>query len=137
MHSRWRHDKDPGFLRCIATATINNKTYGDWVRLLDAQQIQPAITNPADFNAYWEQAKAELATVPLDARMTFLPERCTEKVNVYHVNLQNFRPGTRSYGILCVPKKEGKYQAILRVPGAGTRPYNGDITNAGKRLHYV
>lgn len=125
--------KDPGFLRCIATATINNKTYrGLGTAAFNAQQIQPAITNPADFSTYWEQAKAELATVPLDARMTLLPERCTEKVNVYHVNLQNFRPGTRLYGILCVPKKEGKYPAILRVPGAGTRPYNGDITNAEK-----
>ena len=127
--------KEPGFLRCIATATINNKTYrGLGTAAFDAQQIQPAITNPADFLSYWEQAKAELATVPLDARMTLLPERCTEKVNVYHVNLQNFRPGTRLYGILCVPKKEGKYPAILKVPGAGARPYAGDIANAEKGL---
>ena len=61
-----------------------------------------------------------------------MPERCTENVNVYHVNLQNYRLNTRLYGILCVPKKEGKYPAILQVPGAGARPYNGDIANAEK-----
>jgi cephalosporin-C deacetylase-like acetyl esterase len=63
--------------------------------------------------------------------MTLLPERCTEKVNVYHVNIQNYG-NSRLYGILCVPKTEGKYPAILQVPGAGVRAYNGDIGTAEK-----
>ena len=125
--------KEAGFLRCIAIATVNNKTYrGLATAAFDPQLIEPAITNPTDFLNYWQQAKADLAKVPIDARMTLLPERCTENTNVYHVNLQNFRPGTRLYGILCVPKKEGKYPAILRVPGAGVRPYTGDIATAEK-----
>ncbi len=125
--------KEPGFLRCIATASINNKTYrGLATAAFDPQLIKPAMANPPGFMAYWEQAKSDLAKIPIDARMTLLPDRCTEKVNVYHVNLQNFRAGTRLYGILCVPKKEGKYPAILKVPGAGARPYNGDIATAEK-----
>jgi cephalosporin-C deacetylase-like acetyl esterase len=36
------------------------------------------------------------------------------------------------YGILCVPKKEGKYPALLQVPGAGVRAYGGDIATADK-----
>lgn len=125
--------KTPGFLRCIATAFVNGKTYrGLATAAFNPLQIEPAINNPTDFTSFWDQAKSELATVPMDARMTLLPERCTEKVNVYHVNLQNYRAGTRLYGILCVPKKEGKYPAILQVPGAGIRPYNGDIGNAEK-----
>ena len=64
--------------------------------------------------------------------MVLLPERCTEKVNVYHVSFQNVRPGSRTYGILCMPKQPGKYPALLRVPGAGIRPYYGDVTTAEK-----
>jgi cephalosporin-C deacetylase-like acetyl esterase len=125
--------KEPGFLRCIATAYIDNKTYrGLGTGAFDPQLIKPTIANPTDFTSYWEQAKADLNKIPMDAKMTLLPDRCTENVNVYHVNLQNFRSGTRLYGILCVPKKEGKYPAILRVPGAGARPYNGDIATAEK-----
>ena len=125
--------KEPGFLRCVATTTIDNKTYrGLGTAAFDPQLIQPAISNPADFVAFWEKAKAELAKIPLDARMTLLPERCTENTNVYQVNIQNYRPGTRLYGILCIPKKEGKYPAILRVPGAGVRAYAGDIATAEK-----
>jgi cephalosporin-C deacetylase len=125
--------KEPGFLRCVAWATVNGKTYrGLATAGFQAQQITPTVQMPDDFIAFWDQAKTELAKVPMDARMTLMPERCTENVNVYHVNLQNYRPGTRLYGILCVPKKEGKYPAILQVPGAGARPYPGDIANAEK-----
>ncbi|MBN8790139.1 MAG: acetylxylan esterase [Terrimonas sp.] len=124
--------KVPGFLRCIATVFVNGKSYrGLATAAFNPAQIEPTIANPADFSSYWEQAKAELAKMAVDARMTLMPERCTENVNVYHVNLQNYR-GARLYGILCVPKKEGKYPAILQVPGAGIRPYNGDIANAEK-----
>ena len=125
--------KEPGFLRCIATTTIDNKTYrGLGTAAFDPQLIQPAISNPTDFLAFWEKAKADLSKIPLDARMTLLPERCTENTNVYQVNMQNYRPGTRLYGILCIPKKEGKYPAILKVPGAGVRAYAGDIATAEK-----
>ena len=66
--------------------------------------------------------------------MTLLPDRCTENINVYQINIQNYRIGARLYGILCVPKKEGKYPALLRVPGAGIRPYTGDIATAEKGI---
>lgn len=125
--------KTPGFLRCTATAIVNGKAYtGMATAAFNPLQIEPTVENPADFNNYWNNAKAELAAIPVDARMTLLPERCTENVNVYHVNLQNYKAGTRLYGILCVPKKEGKYPALLQVPGAGVRPYAGDIANAEK-----
>ena len=125
--------KEPGFLRCIAIAIVNGKSYrGLATAAFNPLMIEPAIVKPDDFTAFWDNAKAELSKIPMDARMTLIPERCTENVNVYHVNLQNYRFNTRLYGILCVPKKEGKYPAVLQVPGAGVRPYMGDIANAEK-----
>jgi cephalosporin-C deacetylase-like acetyl esterase len=38
------------------------------------------------------------------------------------------------FGILCMPKQEGKYPALLHVPGAGIRPYTGDLANAEKGM---
>ncbi|QMU29640.1 acetylxylan esterase [Adhaeribacter radiodurans] len=123
----------PGFLRCIATAMVDGKEYvGLATAGIEPLKIDPTTNVPADFQAFWDKAKAEAAKIPLDARMTLLPERCTETVNVYHVNLQNSTENTRLYGILCVPKKEGKYPAILKVPGAGARPYYGDVEGAEK-----
>lgn len=124
-----------GFLRCTVTAEVDGKRYRNLATAgFDPGTIQPTIENPADFVQFWQQAKADLAKIPIDAKMILLPERCTETVNVYEVNLQNYRLGTRLYGILCVPKKVGKYPAILKVPGAGIRPYNGDISTAEKGI---
>lgn len=123
--------KTPGFLRCTVTADVDNKQYRNLATAgFDPEAIKPTEENPDDFVQFWDKAKADLAKIPIDARMTLMPERCTENVNVYHVNLQNYKIGTRLYGILCVPKKEGKYPALLRVPGAGVRPYGGDIATA-------
>lgn len=124
--------KSPGFLRCTASVQMDRKEYKQWsTAAFDPQNIEPTIENPADFDGFWSTAKADLAKVPLDARMTLLPDRCTETVNVYHVNLQNIN-NSRFYGILTMPKKEGKYPAMLRVPGAGVRAYNGDVATAEK-----
>ncbi len=124
-----------GFLRCVAVAEVDGKEYRNLSTAgFDPLSIQPTVANPTDFDKFWDDAKTDLSKIPLDAKMTLLPERCTEKTNVYHVNIQNFKIGTRLYGILCIPKKEGRYPALLHVPGAGVRPYGGDIINAEKGI---
>ena len=124
--------KTPGFLRCTVSAFVDGKEYKYWsTAAFDPLKIEPTVDDPSDFNSFWDSAKIALAKIPIDSRMTLIPEKCTDLVNVYHVSFQNIN-NSRVYGILCVPKKPGKYPAILRVPGAGIRPYNGDIRNASK-----
>ncbi|RXK49739.1 acetylxylan esterase [Aquirufa rosea] len=124
-----------GFLRCVVIAEVEGKEYRNLATVgFSPLSIQPTVNNPQDFDAFWTKAKEDLAKIPMDAKMTLLPERCTEKTNVYQVNIQNYRVGARLYGILCVPKKPGKYPALLHVPGAGVRPYAGDIANAEKGI---
>lgn len=122
----------PGFLRCEVFATVDGKEYrGLGTAAFDPELIQPTVKMPADFEAFWNAGKAELATVPMDPKMIHIPERSTETVDVYHVNFQNIR-NSRIYGVLTVPKGEGKFPAILQVPGAGIRPYSGDLTKAAR-----
>jgi len=123
--------RSAGFLRCVAVAEVDGVEYrGLATAGLDPMSISPTVENPADFVDFWNKAKEEAATVPIDATMDLIPERSTEKVNVYHVSLQNFRTRSRIYGILSMPKKEGKYPALLKVPGAGVRPYGPDLGTA-------
>lgn len=125
----------PGFLRCIATIEIEGKEYRNLcTAAFDPMTIEPTIENPIDFDEFWRKSKDDLSKIPMEPKMTLMPERCTDKVNVYHVSIQNFKIGTKLYGILCIPKKEGKYPALLEVPGAGVRPYSGDISNAEKGI---
>jgi cephalosporin-C deacetylase len=123
--------KTPGFYRVRVWAVVNGKNYeGLATAGFEPEKIQPAAKDPSDFDTFWTNAIAEARKVPLDARMTLLPEKCTGDVNMYHVSFQNEIMGSRIYGMLAVPKKPGKYPAILRVPGAGIRPYAGDPRTA-------
>ena len=118
----------PGFLRCFVSTEYEGKTYYGWATAgFEPEKIKATVVKPVGFESFWNAALAENAKLPLDTKMTLLPERCTDKVNVYHVSLQNWKKGARLYGILCVPKAEGKYPAVLKVPGAGIRSYQGDV----------
>jgi len=117
---------EPGFIRCWATVNVDGKEYKGYATAgFSPGKIKPTVPNPDDFDMFWDKAKIENSQIPMNPVMTLMPEKCTEKSNVYHVSLQNFKQGSRIYGILTVPKAAGKYPAILRVPGAGARPYNG------------
>ena len=127
----------PGFLRCIVTAQVAGHSYrGLATAAFSPEKITPTQVEPADFDAFWVAGKADLAKVPIDARMTLMPDACTSTVDVYHVSFRTIGPkgpiSARIYGILCEPRAPGRYAAILKVPGAGVRPYSGDPELASK-----
>lgn len=122
--------KNPGFLRCEVYATIDGKEYkGIGTAAFEPEKIKATVKMPEDFNSFWDEAKAELAQVSMDYKMTHLPEKSSQHIDVYHVSFQNIR-NSRIYGILSIPKGDGKFPAILNVPGAGIRPYGGDIAKS-------
>ena len=123
----------PGFYRLKVMASVNGKKYeGLCTAAFSPEKIRPAAEDPEDFDAFWSNALKEARYTALEPTKVLLPERCTKDVNVYQVSFQNMRWGSRTYGILCVPVKSGKYPALLRVPGAGIRPYQGDVWTAAK-----
>jgi cephalosporin-C deacetylase len=124
--------KVPGFYRVRVWANVDGKRYeGLATAGFEPDKIQPTVKDPADFESFWSNAISEARKINLDQKLTLMPERCTSDANVYHISFQNETNGSRIYGILAIPKKPGKYPAILRVPGAGIRPYGGDARTAG------
>ena len=120
----------PGFLRYTVTAQVNGAEIKSMITAaFSPESINPTIELPQDFNQFWQNAKRSLSKVPMDAKMELIKEYSTEAVNVYQVSFQNINQ-SRIYGMLSVPKKEGKYPAVLKVPGAGVRPYKGDVALA-------
>ena len=125
--------KQPGFYRVDVTAHVDGKDYkGACGAAFSPEQLLPSTVMPTDFESFWQNAVVEARKTALEPTKRLLPERCTKDVNVYEVSFQNMSWGNRTYGILCVPVKEGKYPALLRVPGAGVRPYGGDIWTASQ-----
>ncbi|MBQ7206559.1 MAG: acetylxylan esterase [Lentisphaeria bacterium] len=92
--------------------------------VLDPSELQVVRPEPADFDAFWNANKKELAGVPLkvlEKKEVPLPGRIGELVACYDVKLACVGPKPVS-GYLCVPRKAGKkYPVILGVDGAGVR----------------
>jgi cephalosporin-C deacetylase-like acetyl esterase len=134
--------KEPGFLRCIATVETGGKTYRGLATVaFRPDQIKPTTSDPTDFDKFWSDGKRDLAKLPIDAKIELLPASSTSAVEVFHVSLQNVGLGSskisRIYGILAVPKSSipnQKFPAVLRVPGAGVRPYAGQIALAERGI---
>lgn len=134
--------KAPGFYRCIATVEVAGRTYrGLATAAFRPDQIKPVVTEPKDFDQFWDDGKATLAKIPLEPRMELLPSYSTPNVDVYHVSFQTVGTGfsriSRIYGILAVPKPKAgaaKFPALLNVPGAGVRPYRGLIAPAERGI---
>jgi cephalosporin-C deacetylase-like acetyl esterase len=125
----------PGFYRVDVTAHVDGKDYrGACAASFSPEKLKPSTLMPADFREFWENAIKEARYTALEPTKRLLPERCTKDVNVYEVSFQNVRWNSRTYGILCVPVKEGRYPALLRVPGAGVRPYQGDVWTASQGI---
>lgn len=119
----------PGFLRCKVKANVEGRSYEGLATVgIDPEKIEPTVKEPEDFDAFWADALYAARLMPLEPKMELLPEQCTSTQNVYHISFQNERRGSRIYGILTVPKKPGKYPALLEVPGAGVYKYGPDTS---------
>jgi cephalosporin-C deacetylase len=125
--------KTPGFYRVRVWAIVEGRRYeGLATAAFEPEKIQPTVKEPADFDKFWTGVIEQARKVSLDPKITLMPERCTSDVNVFHISFQNDAYASRIYGILAIPKKAGKYPAILKVPGAGIRPYAGDTRLASQ-----
>ncbi len=124
--------KQPGYLRIRATTEIEGKTYSAMSTVgFSPDKLTPTVKMPKDFKEFWSKNVAKLEKVQLKPQMELVPEKCTKDVNVYHVSYGNIG-GSRMYGMLTMPAKEGKYPAVLRFPGAGIGEKGGDIAHAAQ-----
>jgi cephalosporin-C deacetylase len=114
--------KQPGFRQLVVKTQYGGRTYSNMVKLAySPARIEPTVPMPVDFMQFWENAKAEAAKIPMDAIITPLPQYSTGTVDVFLVNLQNYKRGQRLYGYLCKPKAAGKYPVLFTPPGAGVK----------------
>lgn len=129
---------EPGFIRCIVDYTFAGETYrGLATAGFAPDEIQATQTSPDDFDSFWEQQLDNMREVPMRLQKTLIPDACTPEVNVYHVRFDSWNFGGRTmpfYGVLAEPSSPGKYPAVLRVPGAGVRPYFGEIGLAARGI---
>ena len=110
----------PGFLRLTVSAGKGKPTmFGVGY---EPEKIEKGSPSPADFDAFWAKAVADLdATVPADPQLKLLPERSAGAFNFWRISFATWG-GTRVYGYLSIPKDasaEKKYPVRFQVPAAG------------------
>lgn len=112
----------PGFRDLKFSVEFEGRKYSHHVKVgFSPEKLKPYTQMPEDFNAFWDEAKAELAKVPLKYSMRLVPEYSDEKIDCYLVKLDVTTRGQAIYGYLTRPKAEGKYPVVFCPPGAGVK----------------
>lgn len=116
----------PGFTSVRVKVNLDGRTYSSMTNIaFDPYNIQPTTTMPADFEQFWIDAMNKAAKVPMKPILRYSPEESNDRVDVYYLRVQSFKEGNYIYGVLTIPKTQGKKPAILRLPGAAVRSFKG------------
>lgn len=110
---------NPGFYHAVVEANyglLRDFNIGFNPTAITAQpDMQP------DFEEFWAQAKADLAAVSIDAKVTLDVEKSTGARNVYFVEMQSVDNGDGKpvtiRGYYAVPKAEGTYPVVITQNG--------------------
>ena len=107
----------PGFYKATLSleSKMGNKKYNFNFGYEPEKIVSPADPQP-DFAEFWQRAKAELATVDPQYKLIRIDSLCTEKQNVYLVEMRSLG-NALIRGWYRVPVKPGRYPAIMHVPG--------------------
>ena len=112
-------DLKPGFYHAVVEANYGlvrdfNIGYNP-TAIVSEPDMQP------DFNDFWAQAKAELAAIPIDAKLTLQEDLSTGARNIYFVEMQSIGNGDGKpvtiRGYYAVPKAEGTYPVVITQNG--------------------
>jgi cephalosporin-C deacetylase len=115
----------PGFLRLTVEHQDGDATFSNTATAgIEVDNIKTFTKMPPDFDAFWKNQIKQARKIDLEPLYTRLPEKDNPRNIAYHIRFNHGR-NAYIYGILMVPRKEGKFPAVLHVPGAGVRPYHG------------
>ena len=112
----------PGVLQLKVTPSINLESLGMGIAgaAFDPFEIKPTAQLPADFEEFWNAQKAELAKIPLDAKISPVVQS-NSNVELFEVSFANIN-GLRSHGYLAKPKGATSLPIMISQPGMGVHP---------------
>ena len=103
---------------------------------VNPEQISSPQDKQPDFDAFWDRTLAELARVPMRAKMELVPEYSNAQRNSYRVTYQSL-DGATAGGILCMPVAPGKYPVSLELMGYGAAPFWYDPAAEPDKIQFL
>ena len=127
----------PGFYRITAHLEIDGKKSAPTAFTLgyEPEKIAHASSARPDFKAFWDKNLAELAMVEPRYSLVLVTNQCTATLNLYEVRMRSLGDVTVG-GHYLVPKKPGKYPAVVRFLGYSSGPNIPERDN-GFCIRYV
>jgi cephalosporin-C deacetylase-like acetyl esterase len=130
----------PGFYKVVVTfdGDLAYKKTG-FAFGYEPEKIISPVDTLAYFTDFWTKAKEELAGVDPQYNLTRIDSLCTEKRNVYLVEMHS-TGNVLIRGWYSVPAARGKYPAIMQVPGYSSNmlpshvDYGDDIIGFGLNI---
>ena len=114
--------KQPGFLRCrVFSAGGDSRLLAQAGAAFEPERIVPVLSEPRDFDQFWERQQAALESIPEDERIARKEEYSDSRSAFYQVSVATFN-GMRTYGFLVVPKGKGPHPLVVNVSGYGRGP---------------
>lgn len=124
----------PGFYRAVVRD--GERVTGDFRFGCDPEQIvSPADVQPG-FDAFWQEAKAELAAVAPRYRLHLDRKRSTAARRIYLVEMRSLG-GETIRGYYAEPTAPGKYPAQITFMGYASEPWCPDADAAPGRVDFV
>jgi len=114
---------EPGVLQLKVTPKEGGDKLGTGMAgaAYDPYEIKPTAKLPADFQEFWNAQKAPLPKIPLDPKVTPVPQG-DPALELYEVSFANIE-GTRSHGYLAKPKGATSLPIMISQPGMGVHPH--------------
>ena len=121
-------DLSPGFYNAVLYYVCKDgrRVQIDRTNLgFNPEQIVSEQDKQPDFDEFWEQTLAELASVAPEYKLTLIEDRSNDVRKSYRVDMKSFG-GESVSGLLVVPAKEGKYPAMISYMGYGSNVWYPD-----------
>ncbi|MEI8309766.1 MAG: acetylxylan esterase [Verrucomicrobiota bacterium] len=114
---------EPGFLTCDVSFNDGKQDLkASASAAIDPTEIKPSMPEPADFDAFWNAKKAELAAIPLNAKMTPVETPADRPgAETFDVQVDCLGKPVSGYYSRPIGAKPGTCPALLYVDGAGVR----------------
>ena len=121
---------EPGIYH--AECFVNSDTARLFNFAIDPFQITSVNDKPADFDAFWQAAKDQLAAIDMNAKLTEIPERSNATCKVYLVEMNSVPDGLTGEpvvirGYFCAPQDGKKHPVIMHYYGYDSQNVDWEV----------
>lgn len=110
---------EPNFLHILVSVFLDDKVNRAEANIaFEPERIRPKENCPKQFQSFWESGRKQCNAIPMDLKLTLLPQYSNNLVKTYKISFANIN-NSRMHGYISIPCKKPPFPAYITIPGAG------------------